>query len=80
MDFSVIDVDTSYNTLLGRPWMHKNTTIPSNYHLRKTSFAMCTTTISTAIDPFLKAEAYYAYASFYKMKSDQEKRKGAAKT
>src|SRR3954470_17503669 len=28
----VIDVDTSYNLLLGRPWIHKNHIVPSTLH------------------------------------------------
>jgi hypothetical protein len=30
--FHVIDVDTSYNALLGRPWMHVNRVLPSTLH------------------------------------------------
>ena len=28
----VIDTDTSYNLLLGRPWIHRNSIIPSTLH------------------------------------------------
>ena len=28
----VIDADTSYNLLLGRPWIHRNSIIPSTLH------------------------------------------------
>jgi len=28
----VIDADTSYNFLLGRPWIHRNSIIPSTLH------------------------------------------------
>jgi len=28
----VIDVDTSYNLLLGRPWIHRNSIVPSTLH------------------------------------------------
>src|SRR5436190_9644089 len=28
----VIDVDTSYNLLLGRPWIHRNHIVPSTLH------------------------------------------------
>jgi len=28
----VIDVDTSYNLLLGRPWIHRNFIVPSTLH------------------------------------------------
>jgi len=30
--YYVIDVDTSYNMLLGRPWIHRNIVIPSTLH------------------------------------------------
>ena len=28
----VIDADTSYNLLLGRPWIHRNSIVPSTLH------------------------------------------------
>ena len=28
----VIDADTSYNLLLGRPWIHRNSIVPSSLH------------------------------------------------
>ena len=28
----VIDADTSYNLLLGQPWIHRNTIVPSTLH------------------------------------------------
>ena len=28
----VIDTDTSYNLLLGRPWIHRNAIVPSTLH------------------------------------------------
>ena len=28
----MIDVDTSYNLLLGRPWIHRNSIVPSTLH------------------------------------------------
>ena len=28
----VINVDTSYNLLLGRPWIHRNSIVPSTLH------------------------------------------------
>jgi len=28
----VIDTDTSYNLLLGRPWIHRNSIVPSTLH------------------------------------------------
>ena len=32
MLFHVIDVKTSYNVLLGQPWLHENGVIPSTLH------------------------------------------------
>jgi len=31
-DMFVINADTSYNLLLGRPWIHRNSIIPSTLH------------------------------------------------
>ncbi|KAL0300445.1 UNVERIFIED_CONTAM: hypothetical protein Scaly_2567200 [Sesamum calycinum] len=30
--FHVIDTKTSYNILLGRPWLHENAVVPSTWH------------------------------------------------
>jgi len=30
--YYVIDADTSYNLLLGRPWIHRNSIVPSTLH------------------------------------------------
>ncbi|KAL0462153.1 UNVERIFIED_CONTAM: hypothetical protein Slati_0102900 [Sesamum latifolium] len=30
--FHVIDAKTSYNMLLGRPWLHENAVVPSTWH------------------------------------------------
>jgi len=32
MTYYVIDADTSYNLLLGRPWIHRNSVVPSTLH------------------------------------------------
>ncbi|KAG9446452.1 hypothetical protein H6P81_012580 [Aristolochia fimbriata] len=64
--FHVIDARTSYNVLLGRPWLHSNRVIPSTLHQcfkyyqdgeEKTVFAdEC---------PFTEAEASFADAKYY---------------
>ena len=71
----IIDVDTSYNALLGRPWMHNNFAIPSTYHqcikypLPKSRNEG---TIVADNDPFSGIAAYYADARFY-VKRPQKK-------
>jgi len=32
VNFYVIDVATSYNALIGRPWLHENGVVPSKLH------------------------------------------------
>ncbi|KAG9447596.1 hypothetical protein H6P81_013724 [Aristolochia fimbriata] len=64
--FHVIDARTSYNILLGRPWLHNNKVVPSTFHQcfkyyqdgeEKTVFAdEC---------PFTEAEASFADAKYY---------------
>ncbi|KAG9458562.1 hypothetical protein H6P81_003070 [Aristolochia fimbriata] len=64
--FHVIDASTSYNVLLGRPWLHNNKVVPSTLHQcfkyyqdgeEKTVFAdEC---------PFTEAEASFADAKYY---------------
>ena len=32
MKFYIIDADTTYNALIGRPWLHKNNDVPLTLH------------------------------------------------
>ncbi|KAG9450288.1 hypothetical protein H6P81_010253 [Aristolochia fimbriata] len=64
--FQVIDSRTSYNLLLGRPWLHSNGVVPSTLHQcfkywengeQKTVYA--------DESPFTEAEASFADAKYY---------------
>ncbi|KAG9450538.1 hypothetical protein H6P81_010503 [Aristolochia fimbriata] len=64
--FQVIDSRTSYNLLLGRPWLHSNGVVPSTLH-------QCfkywengeQKTVHADESPFTEAEASFADAKYY---------------
>lgn len=62
----VIDAKTSYNILLGRPWVHENKVIPSTYHqfLKYYEDGVAKKIIADN-NPFTEAEAHFADAKFY---------------
>ncbi|KAL9384216.1 hypothetical protein Peur_024539 [Populus x canadensis] len=64
--FHVIDAKTTYNMLLGRPWMHENGIISSTLHQ---CFKYCRDgqirKIVADTDPFTITEAHFADAKFY---------------
>ncbi|KAB5563764.1 hypothetical protein DKX38_003818 [Salix brachista] len=64
--FHVIDAKTTYNMLLGRPWIHENGIISSTLHQ---CFKYCRNgqvrKIMADTDPFTMAEAHFADAKFY---------------
>ncbi|XP_049370599.1 uncharacterized protein LOC125835509 [Solanum verrucosum] len=62
----VIDAKTSYNILLGRPWVHENTIIPSTYHqcLKYYDDGVAKRIIADD-NPFTEAEAHFVNAKFY---------------
>ncbi|KAB5519123.1 hypothetical protein DKX38_023442 [Salix brachista] len=64
--FHVIDAKTTYNMLLGRPWIHENGIISSTLHQ---CFKYCRNgqvrKIMADTDPFTIAEAHFADAKFY---------------
>ncbi|KAH0636032.1 hypothetical protein KY290_036427 [Solanum tuberosum] len=62
----VIDTKTSYNILLGRPWVHENKVIPSTYHqcLKYYEDGVAKSIIADD-NPFTEAEAHFADAKFY---------------
>ena len=65
--FHVIDVDTSYNVLLGRPWIHTYGIIGSTLHQ---CFKFCdkdgyVKKVYADPDPFMGEEVNYADAKFY---------------
>ena len=64
--FHVIDAKTTYNMLLGRPWIHQNGVVSSTLHQ---CFKYCKNgevkTVVADAKPFTVAEAHYADAKFY---------------
>ncbi|XP_059281291.1 uncharacterized protein LOC132034986 [Lycium ferocissimum] len=62
----VIDAKTSYNILLGRPWIHENKVVPSTYHQ---CFKYLEDGVQKKIvaddEPFAETEAHFADAKFY---------------
>ncbi|XP_075084998.1 uncharacterized protein LOC142168239 [Nicotiana tabacum] len=62
----IIDAKTSYNLLLGRPWIHENGVVSSTLHqclkyIRDGEIVK----IEADINPFTKTESYFADAKFY---------------
>ncbi|KAI5317216.1 hypothetical protein L3X38_036923 [Prunus dulcis] len=68
--FHVIDADTSYNVLLGRPWLHTYGIVPSTLHQ---CFKFLSNgevkRVSADADPFGGEEVNYSDAKFYKSPS-----------
>jgi hypothetical protein len=64
--FHVIDADTSYKAMLGRPWIHRNGVVPSTLH-------QCLKYIEDGVEkriigdlkPFTYKEAHYSDAKFF---------------
>ncbi|KAH0746046.1 hypothetical protein KY285_007703 [Solanum tuberosum] len=62
----VIDAKTSYNSFLGRLWVHENKVIPSTYHqCLKCYEDGVVKRIIVDDNPFTEAEAHFADAKFY---------------
>ena len=64
--FHVIDSKTSYNLLLGRPWIHGNGVVPSTLHQ---CFKYCDgkqiKVVTADLQPFTATESHFADAKFY---------------
>ncbi|KAL0295643.1 UNVERIFIED_CONTAM: hypothetical protein Scaly_3095500 [Sesamum calycinum] len=60
------DAKTSYNMLLGRPWLHENAVVPSTWHQ---CFKYCRNGIVKKVlgdnKPFTEAESHFADAKYY---------------
>ncbi|XP_070008233.1 uncharacterized protein [Nicotiana sylvestris] len=62
----VIDAKTSYNVLLGRPWIHENKVVPCTYHqCLKYYEGEVEKTVVADDKPFTEAESHFADAKFY---------------
>ncbi|KAL0411441.1 UNVERIFIED_CONTAM: hypothetical protein Slati_3733800 [Sesamum latifolium] len=72
--FHVIDAKTSYNMLLGRPWLHENAVVPSTLHQ---CFKYCRNGIVKKVlndsKPFTEAESHFADAKYYIEGAKKEK-------
>ncbi|KAL0310369.1 UNVERIFIED_CONTAM: hypothetical protein Scaly_2936800 [Sesamum calycinum] len=72
--FHVIDAKTSYNMLLGRPWLHENVVFPSTWH--QCFKYCCNSTMKKVLDdnkPFTKAESHFTIEDVKKGKEKPSK-------
>ncbi|XP_030940238.1 uncharacterized protein LOC115965196 [Quercus lobata] len=63
--FHVIDAKTTYNMLLGRPWIHENGIVPSTLHQCFKFFQNGIKKVDADLKPFAETEAHFADAKFY---------------
>jgi hypothetical protein len=65
--FHVIDAATSYNALIGRPWLHENGIVPSTLHqcIKYKDPSGDIVRIFADKKPSIVAESFYADAKFY---------------
>ncbi|KAL0458912.1 UNVERIFIED_CONTAM: hypothetical protein Slati_0518400 [Sesamum latifolium] len=72
--FHIIDAKTSYDMLLGRPWLHKNTVVPSTWNQ---CFKYCHNGIVKKVlgdsKPFTEAESHFADTKYYIEGAKKEK-------
>ncbi|KAL0362105.1 UNVERIFIED_CONTAM: hypothetical protein Scaly_1165700 [Sesamum calycinum] len=64
--FHVIDVKTSYNMLLGRPWLHENAVVPSTW--QQCFKYCCNNTVKKVLSdnkPFTEVKSHFADAKYY---------------
>ncbi|PWZ04475.1 hypothetical protein Zm00014a_003721 [Zea mays] len=66
VNFHVIDAATSYNALIGRPWLHENKVVPSTLHqcIKYKDTLGNIVLIFADKKPFTVAETFYADAKF----------------
>ena len=62
-----IDVDTSYNLLLGRPWIHRNSIVPSTLHqvMKYIDGSEKVRTLIAKRHPFKGVENYFTDSLLY---------------
>ena len=62
----MIDSKTSYNLLLGRPWLHENGIVPFTLHQCFKYFdGKQVKKVIADLQPFIEAESHFADAKFY---------------
>ncbi|KAL0440371.1 UNVERIFIED_CONTAM: hypothetical protein Slati_2520100 [Sesamum latifolium] len=72
--FHVIDAKTSYNMLLGHPWLHENAVVPSTWHQ---CFKYCRNGIVKKVlgdsKPFTEVESHFSNTKYYIEGAKKEK-------
>ena len=63
--FNVIDAKTSYNVLLGQPWLYENVIIPSTFHQCFKFYRKGIKKVKVNAKSFIKVESYFANTKFY---------------
>ena len=63
--FHVIDAKTTYNMLLGRPWIHGNGIVPLTLHQCFKYLQSGIKKVNADLKPFAETEAHFAGAKFY---------------
>ncbi|KAL4649813.1 hypothetical protein ACB092_01G041900 [Castanea dentata] len=63
--FHVIDAKTTYNMLLGRPWIHGNGIVPSTMHQCFKYLQSGIKKVDADLKPFSETEAHFADTKFY---------------
>jgi len=63
--FHVIDSNTSYKPLLGRPWLHEQGIVASTLHQCLEYYCGGQRKINGDVKPFTKAESHFAESKFF---------------
>ena len=63
--FHVIDAKTTYNILLGRPWIHENGIVPSTLHQCFKFLQSGIKNVNADLKSFTETKAHFANAKFY---------------
>ncbi|KAL0394924.1 UNVERIFIED_CONTAM: hypothetical protein Slati_4458600 [Sesamum latifolium] len=63
--FHVIDVRTSYNLLLGKPWLRENGVVPSTLHQCFKYVKWEIVKVDADMKPFTETESYFSDAKLY---------------
>ena len=68
--FHVIDSRTTYNMLLGRPWIHENEVVTSTLHQYFKFYKQIVRKVDADTKPFSKVESHFADVKFYTKDDD----------
>src|SRR3954463_9303260 len=80
--FFVIEANTSYSALLGRPWIHKYRVVPSTLHqcLKFLDTRGAQQRIIGNVSPYIVQESYHADAKYYFPVQDTDRQLGRTTT